>query len=578
MENLCLYGCTRLVSFSYFSKLYIQMDRLPTEILHSVFIQLPLRQRLECTLVCRYWSDLLRKRSLFHTVVMEEEDICDRFLEMIQRFPARAYQVEILRLDNSLDTMFDNRKICNIFPKARVIEITSGGIHDEFIHFNKRPVELIISKTQITHLADYDECELACELMNTKRCSRLKYLKICMDSEKDSSLHFVPQIKNLPMTLDHLETLHDNVPTLKTFTFDWFEPQSSILPLNIKPTLVTKLNIEGRGFDEQMDKQVIWLNYIQQKYPALTEFSFWCQYNENHDTVNMYNFYTLGVLPVMKSLGSQVVTTSPLCVPHGLDIFEHIDEYGCKLRECTFIMENSGLILEEMAVSAQTEHLQKLHIFYLQDSAFTWLPHLMHLKVLELTYHRVLTEEYDKEKSTMSTISLNTLLRQSPDTLETLSISFAELNLVYTNDTYASSSVKTLKLKSTVLPKGADKYLARYFPLLTSLHLEECIFSNGKLSLPNHNLSCLEVVTRDKAHAIVDVSLKTEQYVQPRLYPAKPQGLFMSLYQGHEDVYINPTDYQLTTFPDDIRTRVYLELEAASVKSLIVNRLQYSTC
>jgi hypothetical protein len=520
--------------------------------------------------------------------VIEEEDMFDEFLEMIQRFPSRANQVEVLLLDNTPCINFDNRKICNIFPKARVVEITSDRINGEFVHFRKRPVELLVPKAQLVRLADYDECELALDLMATERCSRLKYLNISCNTDKDNDLHFITGIKNLPVltelhlgglnvTLNDMEILHNNVPTITTLTIDWFELLPSTLPLDIQPTIVTKLYIEGRGHDEDMEKQVMWLNYIQRKYPAIKEFYFWCRGNEGHDETQLLSFYEDGVLPIMKSLGSQVVSMPSLCIPLGLNVFKRMDEYGCKLRECRYVNFNSADILDEMARSAQAKHIHKMHVIYLPETPFTWLSSMKNLRDLDLQYSHVSINEYNGHKPLLPKVELNVLLTQCPDTLETLTIRYSQLILKSTNDTYAASSVKKLKLLNVLLPPGSDKYIARYFPLLTSLHLDGCIFSNGKFSLPNHHLSCLEVATRDKENVIIDMSLKTEKHVQPRLYPTKSQGLFMSLYKGNEDVYINPTDYELTTFPDNVRTRVYLQLEAASVKSLIVNRLHYST-
>ncbi|KAI8885752.1 hypothetical protein K501DRAFT_270516 [Backusella circina FSU 941] len=71
------------------------MDKLPVEILHWVFIELHMRQRLEYTLACRQWVDILPSRSLFHSVTISFVNMHDRFLNMIERFSEKTNQVDL---------------------------------------------------------------------------------------------------------------------------------------------------------------------------------------------------------------------------------------------------------------------------------------------------------------------------------------------------------------------------------------------------------------------------------------------------------------------------------------------------
>ncbi|KAI8886814.1 hypothetical protein K501DRAFT_308504 [Backusella circina FSU 941] len=61
------------------------MDILPNEIWNKIFIQLNLKQRLVCMLVCRSWCSLIDEYSLLYDI---------EIVDMINRSPHRAVQIE----------------------------------------------------------------------------------------------------------------------------------------------------------------------------------------------------------------------------------------------------------------------------------------------------------------------------------------------------------------------------------------------------------------------------------------------------------------------------------------------------
>jgi hypothetical protein len=59
------------------------MNGLPHEILHDIFIQLSLDQRLKCTLVGRSWYTALYKRTLLYDVTINSQHKHDNFIDML---------------------------------------------------------------------------------------------------------------------------------------------------------------------------------------------------------------------------------------------------------------------------------------------------------------------------------------------------------------------------------------------------------------------------------------------------------------------------------------------------------------
>jgi hypothetical protein len=67
------------------------MNILANEVLHNIFIQLELEERIECTLVCHKWWRVLDNYSLVHDIkINQNQDGFSRFLEMIKQCPHRA--------------------------------------------------------------------------------------------------------------------------------------------------------------------------------------------------------------------------------------------------------------------------------------------------------------------------------------------------------------------------------------------------------------------------------------------------------------------------------------------------------
>jgi hypothetical protein len=63
------------------------MDKLPAELLHKIFIELKLEQRLKCLTICRSWWSVLDSYGFFYDIILRESNKgkrFNRFMDMLK--------------------------------------------------------------------------------------------------------------------------------------------------------------------------------------------------------------------------------------------------------------------------------------------------------------------------------------------------------------------------------------------------------------------------------------------------------------------------------------------------------------
>jgi hypothetical protein len=94
------------------------MDKLPAELLHKIFIELKLEQRLKCLTVCRSWWRVLDRYSLFYDLLLEEGDDngLNTFMDTLKHLPNRAAQVEKIQLESEITLVLTEENFLIFFP------------------------------------------------------------------------------------------------------------------------------------------------------------------------------------------------------------------------------------------------------------------------------------------------------------------------------------------------------------------------------------------------------------------------------------------------------------------------------
>jgi hypothetical protein len=200
------------------------MDRIPTELLHEIFIKLDLKDKLKCMLVCRFWYATLDRRSLLHELDIDS-DVFLKLIQMIESHPHRAAQVESLYLFLFEDFSLDKRVLCNMFPnlKRAILSMEMSGAS----YVLDSPFQFTHSSSKLEEIVEGGECELTRQLAMSNMCSNLKSLKLYdLELPSLSSSDIISQLKNMPaletlslhcfqIKLMDLERLHHNLLSIK---------------------------------------------------------------------------------------------------------------------------------------------------------------------------------------------------------------------------------------------------------------------------------------------------------------------------------------------------------------------------
>jgi hypothetical protein len=94
-------------------------------------------------------------------------------MDVINRFPHRAMQVENLRFSGSIPAGFNRRTLLNTFPNLRVLtvdrEIEEQGSEDYF----SEPIQIKQSISKLRSLYDSSHCEVAPQLLTSNLGGKL---------------------------------------------------------------------------------------------------------------------------------------------------------------------------------------------------------------------------------------------------------------------------------------------------------------------------------------------------------------------------------------------------------------------
>jgi hypothetical protein len=175
------------------------MDKLPPEILHKIFFQLDLQERLYCLIICRKWWSVLDKYSLFCRIELQSKDgHFNRLVDMSKRLPERTAKVEELHIRLTEYTSFNRRELSEIFTNARkmVVNRRWGEMSPLYSHFTQ-DIGPTHCNSKVEFLSDFYHCEWVSQIVYSRLGSRLKTLHLKDMSIKVTQV-ILPQLKDLP--------------------------------------------------------------------------------------------------------------------------------------------------------------------------------------------------------------------------------------------------------------------------------------------------------------------------------------------------------------------------------------------
>jgi hypothetical protein len=391
-----------------------------------------------------------------------------------------------------------------MFPNLREISFSTCTPDDPQIDASNC-LQSLHTTCELEKIEDSGACELAPQLAMSNLCNKLKTLKVELRvysvlgvaSNFISLLDNMPVLEDLSMTdikfkLIDLETMHNNLPSLKRLCLEHACPISGEIPRDVVPAnLVTKLNVKINQVEDR-DTYIQFYKYIGNKYLSaiiLILDDDMKIHTDDQDTLP--RIYNEGIFPLYQKLGSKADTFIFNDYCDGLDAFRKFDDYGMKLKELTiksaWQFEDVPFI-EELSQSQQSKYIQKLILCDIRPDPIHMIYNLEALDTLDI-YHSFY---FDEDEIVMrKEFNFTQLIDACPATLTTLTTD----NFILTFDGPASNitSIKHLTITDVEVSPMLAKIIETSFPNLSTFKLAGEIKSNVTISLLKHKLKKVSI-------------------------------------------------------------------------------------
>jgi hypothetical protein len=367
-------------------------------------------------------------------------------------------------------------------------------------------------------IEDSGDCELAPQLAISNVCHKLKTLDLDFREfhSSDVTSTVISQLKNMPVLEDlsmtyikvkltDLETMHNNLPSLKRLCLEDTYPISGEIPRDVvSANLVTKLNVRIHQVEDR-DTYIQFYKYIGNKY--LSAINPILDNNMEFDTDDqdiLPRIYNEVVFPLYQKIGSKADTFIFKDYCDGLDTFRKFDDYGMRLKELTIKLAwqfEDVPFIEELSQSQQSKYIQKLILCNIRPDPIHMIYNLEALDTLDISHSFF----FDENNIVMrKEFNFTQLIDACPATLTTLTTH----NFILTFDGPASNitSIKHLTITNVTVSPMLAKIIETSFPNLSTLTLTGEIKSNVTISLLKHKLKEVSIT------AMYDEEMERNEY------------------------------------------------------------------
>jgi hypothetical protein len=472
------------------------MDKLPLELLHKIFIQLDLQQRLVCLLVCRSWWRVLDTYSLFYDVNLcgdsekvqilytanpGKENYGDRFNRMIDMFehlPARAAQVEELYVKPHPNL----RKLLNIFSNARVIKVEPDWRLNDRRHLVGKNLDITHSKSKIEFLADCHSCDLTSQLLYSNLGGRLQTL--CLDFNTMSYPNLVSQLKDLPVlkklslsrsniSFRILENIHKDIPSIQDFTLKYTRIEPGTLPLDTVPAAAISKFTFSRCLYENSETHTAFYRYITRKYINATDIDFEDEMLRNYAPDLVKQIYLNGVLDFFRSSTRNKAKLAFTSLPRDIDPFEPLDTADTKVQKLDILFCQNDTIFHNLSQSNQYKHVEELTFHNSNVDSIHLIKDMPALATLRILFTSLRP----------TPANLVDYLTSCPSSLKTISIQC--LRMVVNPFEKNLASIENLDIDTSTITSHLGDMISSCFPNLVNLKLRGIVNEDMSITLKN---------------------------------------------------------------------------------------------
>jgi hypothetical protein len=359
--------------FSFFHIIQV-MTTLPVEILEEIFLHLHPQDKVACMLACRHWKEIMEQYALYHTLLLYSQSNINILVEKIQAQPSIASKVEniiigFIGADTNINRLFlllsNIKSLCYLDTLNEPVNVSNTMKY--------------AWKKHIQYISEFSFDGSIYNIISSA-CPNLTTLRMDFQNEliglfKNAPFLTTLVLNNFDGSFDMLETLHNDLPMLRSFKINYGRLSSSGFNENIKAaTLVTECSFMFDFFNpETSETEFLLLRYIRKKYPNLSKLTYMSapkKINVDIKTRNNLGWTRLfnSIAPTLNKLS---ISTS-VCSDEFFDI---VDKSACQISHLDF---NRHLFasLENMIRSQQTCFIKTL-IFDLMHTVavggFGWL-------------------------------------------------------------------------------------------------------------------------------------------------------------------------------------------------------------
>ncbi|KAI8881854.1 hypothetical protein K501DRAFT_334421 [Backusella circina FSU 941] len=537
------------------------MDALPPEILHQIFIKLTLVQKQECMYVCPQWRDLIRERSLFHSVYIPNRHVYNKFVNLVQREPALQTQVEYIKVCHGQNNFCNTIWLLDLFPRLRQIKLAYSPISP--IIMATKEFDENTRESYITHLRDYERCTLT-ELLAINQCQRLVSLSLKLVTYVNipekilDLLKHMPSLKHLSLesiwvTMSNCETISANVPSLESLELHSAiaASSSSETPKFIEPaTSLKKFTVNLSALDNTV-YQIDWPAYILKKYPSLEHLEF--SADAMASTEHVRQFYERGFTPLIQVLGRKLKSLGLLNLGACEDdnVVKHLSNLGPRLNTLKIrSLGGADTIARALGQTHQASSIEHLVIKELYPSSFSWLNSIVKLNKFEMYVSKWL------ENSDLH-MELHDIFQHLPQTVKSAVVHLCQAKATL-SETPLQTSIEQLEIATSNPVIGIDDLISSCFPYLNRLILHNCFQHNAIVKLQRYRLSYLEI--KHYSSVSFTVGKKTYYYILRSERKTKYIRTYAPLSEEYSPVLL-----------DAVKSEEFLYIICRSVETFVLN-------
>jgi hypothetical protein len=528
------------------------MDKLPHELLHQIFINLTLMQKQECMYVSPLWRDIIRERSLLHTVYIPNRFIYHKLILLAQREPALAKQVEYIKVHRGQMDYCNTVWLLDLFPHLREIKLTY--LSPSPITMVTKELDPITRKSHITCLRDSERCTLT-QLLVDHHCQHLVRLSLKLITYINIPQDILALLKKMP-SLKHLllesvwvsirdcETISDNAPQLESLELHYAIASESEIPRTVEPALKLKKFTLNLGQYSYGLYRHDWQKYIWKKYHSL-------QHLELFSDGNAGDFYGPRSKILFDVYGWKLTTLGLLNLGECNEdtIMTLLGGLGPRLT--TLKIRSIGrddVIVRALELSHQASLIQHLVLRDIQPSDFRFLNSFVQLNKFEL--------HGDKWVGNSDLhMELHDVFQYMPDTVKTAVIHLCQAKATKPTQPL---SIEHLDVTTSVPVMGIDDFISSSFPKLRRLTLGNCLQPNTMVKLQHFRLWYLEI--KHMSHLSLTVGKDTYYYTVRPERKTKQIKDFTNLSEEYSPVLL-----------DAVRSEEFLHVICRSVDTFVLN-------